>query len=113
MIKQEENKMLDRIEKLIVDGNKEVIERVDKKLEAVKQELQLEIKGVKQELQQEMKGITLDVKDLKFQYNTMDTSIRALHYDVRELDKKVEELDRNVKELDRKVDAHLKVPHGV
>ena len=92
MIKQEENKMLDRIEKLIVDGNKEVIDRVDEKLEAVKQELRQEILGVEGRLGK-------DIKDLKFQGKMLDASIKAVQYDV--------------KELDKKFDVHVKVLHGV
>jgi chromosome segregation ATPase len=97
MIKKEENVMLDKIEKLIVDGNKEVIERVEKKIDETKQELRQEIKDVKTRLSKDVGELKTDVKSLKFQYNTLDTSIRAVQYDVRELDKKL--------------DAHLKVLH--
>ena len=49
-------KLLDTIEKLILDGNKEVIEQVGKKIDETKIELRQEIKGVGSSLRQELGG---------------------------------------------------------
>jgi predicted nucleic acid-binding Zn-ribbon protein len=76
-----EKSNLDRIEKLIVDGQKEVLTRVD--------QLDEKMDNFKAELKR-------DINDLKFEVKTLDTSVRAAHYDI--------------KEIDRKLDEHIKQP---
>lgn len=86
-----------QIEKLIVDGNKEVIDRVEKKLEETKQGLRQEFKAdLKQEFQNLENKVKKGFNDLTFEVKTLDTSVRAAHYDI--------------KEIDRKLDEHIKQP---
>lgn len=92
------NTTLEKIEKLIVEGQHEVVEKLGNHIEKVRLELKQEIQDVKSELKQE-------IKEVKFQVKTLDISVRAAHYDIKELDK-------NMKSIDNKLDAHLLVPHA-
>ena len=60
---------LDRIEKLIMDGNRDVVERVEKKIEETKKGLQQEIKNAEQNIRREL-GDKIDRLDKKIDTNT-------------------------------------------
>ncbi|MBI5699801.1 hypothetical protein HZC35_05855 [Candidatus Saganbacteria bacterium] len=96
-ISMAEKSNLDRIEKLIVDGQKEILMEVNgvkEGLGQVKDELG-QVKGelgqVKEKLGQVESNLKKEIGDIKFQIKTLDTSVRAAHYDIRELDKKIDE----------------------
>lgn len=89
-----------KIEKLIVDANKEVINRVEKKLDETKYELRQEMSGLKQELRQ---GI-----------GKLDKKIDAVHTSLKqEISTTAGILDYGIKELDKKLEEHVRMPHPV
>ena len=87
---------LERIEQLILDGNKEVVERIEKRLDETKQELRQEIQDVKFSLNEKM-----DKLDKKHDVNA--TAAYELLTDVR----------KEVGDVSQKLDAHIRVQHAV
>lgn len=87
MAEEKPNTTLDKIESLIVDGQKDVLARVD--------QLDGKVEGLKDDFKQEFQNLRNEVKknfnDLTFEVKTLDTSVRAAHYDIKEIDKKLDE----------------------
>jgi archaellum component FlaC len=74
---------LGKIEKIIVDGNREVIKEVDQKIEAVKNELKQELGGkieaVKNELKQEIGRVEKSLKqEIKQTYDFLSYDIKTV-----------------------------------
>jgi uncharacterized protein YfbU (UPF0304 family) len=103
MIKKEENAALGKIEKLIVDGNKEVMDRLEGKLDETTQELRREIKAVETGLGQRIDSLDKKIDRLD---KKVETNTGAL-YDL------LRDVQGDVKRVDGKLDEHLKVLHGV
>ena len=82
-----------RIEKLIVDGQKEVLQKIqglDEKVGGLDIKvggLDIKVGGLSQKVDKVEKGLA----DLTFEVKTLDTSVRAAHYDIKEIDKKLDE----------------------
>ena len=85
--------LLDRIEKLIVDGNKEVLQRVAQVETALRQE----IHGVEHSLRQELGG---KIDRLEKKTDTNADAAYDLLKDVRE----------DVKKVADKIDEHMRQP---
>ncbi|MFA4905874.1 MAG: hypothetical protein WC645_05165 [Candidatus Margulisiibacteriota bacterium] len=89
---------LDSIEKLIVDGQKEVLERIDR-LENGQNDLkngQNDLKRDLSDVKRDLGAVKNDVNELKFGVKTLNTRMDTVQYDL--------------KELDRKLDDHIKQP---
>jgi archaellum component FlaC len=107
MIEKKTKSTLDKIEGLILDGNKEIIDRIENKLEAAKHELRQEINGAKQELKQEINGAKQELKqEIKEVDRKVEMYYKMLDYDIKEVDKKVGEAKE-------KLEEHARLPHPV
>ena len=85
---------LKRIEDLIVGGNKEVIDRVEKKIEDTKQELRQEFRkeiGIVKEKMQEV-------------YSGLKNEIKVTAYAVKD------EIKDDIKRVEGKLDEHMRQP---
>ena len=98
MVKKETS--LDRIEKLIVDGNKEVIGYIDKKIEETKQELKQELGGKIDNLDRKFDHLDKKVDRIDKTLNATALASYDLLIDVR----------KDVKQVDAKLDKHLFTP---
>ncbi len=74
-----------RIEKLIVDGQKEVVGRLDK-LEAGQKQLE----AGQKEIITRLGKLESEMKEIKFTVNAIDTALKLLQSDITELDKKLD-----------------------
>jgi signal transduction histidine kinase len=107
MAEDKTKSLVNKIEKLIIDGNKEVVAQLDHKIEQVKidilTEVDIKINGVKQEL-----GGKIDRLDKKVDHldATLDATARA-SYDL------LTDVRDDVKRVSDKLDKHLLVPHAV
>jgi len=92
---------LDRIEKLIVDGQKDVVDKISN--------LDTKIDGVRHELKQEIGAVAKKFDGLDKKFDGLDKKVemyyKMLDYDIKEVGKKVGE----VKD---KLDEHIRVPHA-
>jgi len=101
MAEEKMKSALDKIEQLILDGNKEVVRQVEKKIEETKQELQQEFR---QELDGTKQGIQWEIRQEAGKLdNKLDLYYKMLDYDVKEVDKKVGEVKRTL-------DEHVRLP---
>ena len=84
---------LDKIEKLIVDGNKGVVERVEKRLEEVKLELRTEMKTIESNLSGQIRIAHSSLKD------EIAVTALAVKETVKEETKRVEDkLDKHIRQ---------------
>ncbi|MBI5400291.1 hypothetical protein HZB07_06810, partial [Candidatus Saganbacteria bacterium] len=92
---------IDKIEKLIVDGNKEVVGYIDKKVEQTKNEILSEVGKKFSEVNKKMDGLEQSFKkEIKQTYD-------FLSYDIGEVEK-------GISRVETKLDAHIKLPmHAV
>jgi DNA repair exonuclease SbcCD ATPase subunit len=93
-------KNLGKIEKLIIEGNKEVIAYVDKKIEEVKLELGGKIDEVKQELGGKIGGLDRKVDRID---NTLNATAQASYGLLTDVQK-------DVKEVKATLDKHVRLP---
>ncbi|MBU1026249.1 MAG: hypothetical protein KKA31_00795 [Candidatus Margulisbacteria bacterium] len=104
MAEKKEKTTLDKIEKLIVDGQKDVIEQLGKRIDGVKQGLGDRIDGVEGKL---------DKVEVKI--DKIETSLRKeikdaydfLSHDIGRLEKGL------LNEVKSKLDEHVKILHSV
>jgi len=93
MAEERVNINLERIEKLIVNGQKEVLQKIQGLDEKVNG-LDNNVSGLSQKLENMDKKtgkVEKGLADLTFEIKTLDTSVRAAHYDIKEIDKKLDE----------------------
>lgn len=107
MAEEKTNELLNRIEKLIIDGNKETLEKIASvetslrgEIMSVETSLRGEIQEVKQELgivKQVVKNVHVNLK------KEIDVTSGALDYEIKQVGKSVEAVGR-------KLDDHVKMP---
>lgn len=96
--------MIDKIEKLIVGGQKEVLDKINS-------------------LSVDMGTLKADVSTLKADVSTLKTDVSTLKKDMIVVKNKIETLDKTVstnfsmlsydiKQASDKLDAHIRVPHA-
>jgi hypothetical protein len=100
MAKEKTKTTLDKIEKLIVDGQKEVLERVGTVESSLREEIQTVETSLREEIQGVRRGLydKIDKVDKKVELNAKAT--HDLLTDVRE----------DVRRVENKLDEHIKSP---
>ena len=91
------NKMLEKIEKLIVDGNKEVIDRLER-VEYRLGSVETRIDGVEGKLGNLEAGQAELKRDVKAVDKKVDMTYNMLCYDIEQVDHKFDNLDRKLDE---------------
>jgi len=95
--------LVSKIEKLITNGNKEVLEKIgaiESGLKSVESSLHQEIRRVETSLGQRIDRVESSLhQEIKQTYD-------FLSYDIKEVEKKVDDVKM-------KLDKHLRIPHSV
>jgi septation ring formation regulator EzrA len=90
---------LDIIEKLIVDGQKDVVDRLDRLENG-----QNDLKNGQNDLKRDMGVVKRDLSDVKKDVHDLRT------FDIKTLDTRMNTVQYDIKEIDRKLEEHIKQP---
>lgn len=100
MSEEKEKSLPERIEALLIDGQKEVFERFDRLDEGQK--------GIVtriERLEEGQKQLATDVNKLD---KKQDLYYKMLDYDIKEVGKKADDIRENVKRVEDKLEVHLR-----
>jgi len=104
MAEEKTNELLNKIEKLILDGNKEVLEKVANVETNLGQRIdgvETNLTGVETNLTNEIGWVKQELKRIDKKHDTTTTAMYDLMLDVK----------KNVAEVKEKLEVHLRIPH--